>query len=370
MSYQHMFFHLFCILPLFNQVYNLEVRIADVLKTNFIDQLEENKYVVAIRSKEEIERLADNADEGSTAVVMTDKTGVQYRCFLPPLDKNGEDESEDLQEDPLPPSQYLSALNTACFYRIEGWWTYEVCYQGKIRQYHQEKDRIESEFSLGEYDEQASAQLEDVSAEAEPPYFAQKYTGGTPCDITNTPRETEVRFICSSDHTNVLTSIKEPSTCSYTMTFSTPLLCKHPSFKKKEASSTPIYCNPLIPDEDPGAPQTGADAPAPPPVLGGHATPESEPEGEGGDSGGSGSSGDPPSAGEAEGEDLAGPPTLDTMVEEIISAALRAAREKREAGEEGEEGTAGAAEAPEGVDGGGDGPAAPAAGDGAQHDEL
>eukprot|EP00873_Tetraselmis_striata_P016506 jgi/Tetstr1/436770/TSEL_025550.t1 len=234
----------------------LEVRIADVTRTSFIDELQDTKYVIAMRTHREVAKLAPDADAGSTPLVMSDKAGQQYRCFLPPISGEGDGENSGSSEQgggsgtSKPPSAYLAGLASTCFYRVEGWWTYELCYKKRIRQYHQDHETITSEFVLGNFDEVSSEKLELAVAEGAPEssaYFAQRYGSGTPCDLTGTPRETEVRYVCSADSANVVSSIKEPSTCSYVLTFQTPLLCKHPAFRKKVVAATPIYCNPLFP---------------------------------------------------------------------------------------------------------------------------
>ena len=38
-----------------------------------------------------------------------------------------------------------------CFYRLEDWWTYELCYQKHVRQFHREKDVLTAEYLLGVY---------------------------------------------------------------------------------------------------------------------------------------------------------------------------------------------------------------------------
>ena len=34
------------------------------------------------------------------------------------------------------PSELLEALDGLCFYRVEDWWTYELCYKKAVRQFH------------------------------------------------------------------------------------------------------------------------------------------------------------------------------------------------------------------------------------------
>jgi Glucosidase II beta subunit-like protein len=36
-----------------------------------------------------------------------------------------------------------------CFYRIEDWWTYELCYKKHVRQFHKEGEKIVTEVSGG-----------------------------------------------------------------------------------------------------------------------------------------------------------------------------------------------------------------------------
>lgn len=45
----------------------------------------------------------------------------------------------------------LKPLQGTCTYRIQGWWTYEICFGKHIRQYHEEKDQPKPtmEFFLG-----------------------------------------------------------------------------------------------------------------------------------------------------------------------------------------------------------------------------
>jgi len=46
-------------------------------------------------------------------------------------------------------ADYLSGLEGSCFYRVEGWWTYEFCYRKAVKQFHQENGVNTAEFVLG-----------------------------------------------------------------------------------------------------------------------------------------------------------------------------------------------------------------------------
>ena len=41
-----------------------------------------------------------------------------------------------------------------CLYRIEEWWTYELCYKKHVRQFHKEQNQVVSEYSLGTFQEE------------------------------------------------------------------------------------------------------------------------------------------------------------------------------------------------------------------------
>ncbi|KAJ6363306.1 hypothetical protein OIU78_003476 [Salix suchowensis] len=195
------------------------------------------------------------------------KTGENYLCFLPKVEKaKSEMPHTQLNVSSMivetekrvklkTPDELLEALKGLCFVRQEGWWSYELCYQQKLRQFHMEdeKEKVVQEFILGVYDEEATAafnqNLSDISTLKDPRskdasqrYHAHQYTNGTICDLTNEPRETEVRFVCSEPRA-MISSITELSTCKYALTVHSPVLCKHPAMnspsrEEKQANHT------------------------------------------------------------------------------------------------------------------------------------
>jgi hypothetical protein len=130
---------------------------------------------------------------------------------------------------------------------LAGWWTYEFCYGKSIRQYHQEKDqpiRPQDEFVLGRQTEADRLKLkEEEPEEFNKDYFSEMYTHGTPCDITGQLRSSEVRYYCSTDKsTTLISDIKEPASCVYTISVMTPLVCEHPHFAPKKEKVLEVYC--------------------------------------------------------------------------------------------------------------------------------
>ena len=94
------------------------------------------------------------------SVVMTKKDGKRYRCYLPSEGGAPSAADESLAAPTPHIATYLRALKGTCFYRLEGWWTYEFCLLKAVRQFHQEKVKtasradattITQDYTLGEY---------------------------------------------------------------------------------------------------------------------------------------------------------------------------------------------------------------------------
>ncbi|KAM7508276.1 hypothetical protein LguiA_018729 [Lonicera macranthoides] len=209
-------------------------------------------------------------DDDQESVVMPNKNGEKFLCFLPKVEKS-KNEKPVIQQNTSSlivgtekrikqktPDELLEVLKDGCFLRQEGWWSYEFCYQQKLRQVHLEDDKVVQEFVLGVYDAEATASynqnLSDISTLKDPRskdasqrYLAHQYTNGTMCDLTNQPRETEVRFVCSEPRA-MISSITELSTCKYALTIQCPMLCKHPLFQEERPVWHIINCNVLPKD--------------------------------------------------------------------------------------------------------------------------
>ncbi|KAF5459263.1 hypothetical protein F2P56_023223 [Juglans regia] len=209
-------------------------------------------------------------DDDQESVVMPNKNGENFICFLPKLEKakSGKpvtqlNTSSMIMESEKriklkTPDELLEILKDRCFIRQEGWWSYEFCYQKKLRQVHSEDEKVVQEFILGEYNAEATAafnqNISEISTLKDPRskdasqrYHAHQYTNGTMCDLTNQPRETEVRFVCSESRA-MISSLTELSTCKYALTVQCPTLCKHLLFQEERPVWHTINCNVLPKD--------------------------------------------------------------------------------------------------------------------------
>lgn len=228
----------------------------------------EPKYKIEFHSEDS----PYNPDDEQEAVFMPNTNGKNYLCFLPKAEKpksgklaTQHNTSSMIMESEKrvkvkTPDELLEVMDEHCFLRQETWWTYEYCHKKHLRQFHLEDDKAVQEFFLGYYDPEATAaynqNLSDVSILKDPRskdashrYHSHQFTNGTTCDLTNLPRETEVRFVCAEGRT-MINSITELSTCKYALTVQSQILCAHPLFQEERPVWHAIHCNLLRDDAE------------------------------------------------------------------------------------------------------------------------
>ncbi|XP_026798905.3 endoplasmic reticulum lectin 1 isoform X1 [Pangasianodon hypophthalmus] len=206
-------------------------------------------------------------------LIMTTAEKEKYKCLLPSLSKGDEDEEKDYMGHG--PAVLLAPLfkQSSCSYRIESYWSYEVCHGKHVRQYHEEKETGQKvnlqEYYLGTM----TSKHTDSLADSEPskageaanerldtntevptkniegqltPYFPVEMGNGTPCVLKqNKPRSTSVLYVCHPEAKHEILSIAEVTTCEYEVVVLTPLLCAHPKYRFKSSPVNAIFCQAL-----------------------------------------------------------------------------------------------------------------------------
>lgn len=194
-----------------------------------------------------------------------------YYCVLPNGPDSGSSGSSSLEQlDEIGPYELLKPLITreVCSYRLEQYWTYELCHGKYLRQFHEENaaQKVKSqEYFLGRYDatsqmaisaEEFEHKLQLLRKAGKPapqvtvegvslPYIEFNFTGGTVCDLNNKPRVTRVLYVCSENAKHELHSIKETFTCEYEAIVLSPILCLHKNYKTDSVSEHDIRCHPV-----------------------------------------------------------------------------------------------------------------------------
>lgn len=186
----------------------------------------------------------------------------KYRCVLPNIQEK-ESNFEEKYEGPSA-LELISPLfvQSSCSYRLESYWTYEVCHGRYIRQYHEDREGKKvklQEYTLGRWDEKlyerSLAAVKEVEKDKHSqipvkkidnvnlPYVEILMGNGTLCDLNkNKPRQTKVLYVCYIHGKHEVYSLKETSTCQYEIVILSPLVCGHPKYKPKEIGENKINC--------------------------------------------------------------------------------------------------------------------------------
>jgi len=182
-----------------------------------------------------------------------------YQCSLP-KSRGSSRERSQVYSGPTPLSILKELFEKgSCSYRIESYWTYEVCHGKYVRQYHESKDSGKQtnmqEYILGRYDNalqkdivrEPNAELPKIPLKKVDdeilPYFEVFMSEGTPCDLmVGVPRKTSVLYVCHEGGRNEIAHLEETSTCEYAVVIYSPLLCSHPYYQRDEPAIQTIQC--------------------------------------------------------------------------------------------------------------------------------
>lgn len=183
-----------------------------------------------------------SGDGGEDAIRMTLHNGTVYRCQgrYTEVDSSQVNVTEDAGEKIR---SVLDSLGDWCAYRIDGWWTYEICYRQGIRQFHTDTEvkKVTSEFLLGKYPETLDTPLivEGDEGDVSHHNYASDVCGeGHVCDVGDrfgAKREVEVRYWCGTSKKPVVVDVREPKSCHYVFDVQIAALCNLPGMQRDVA---------------------------------------------------------------------------------------------------------------------------------------
>ena len=109
-------------------------------------------------------------------MTMVNKDGQKYRCSLPVMPEADADDGDKDEYKDTDIAKLLRPLEDGpCLYKTKDWWTYEICYNRAVKQYHMENDKpVGAVLVLGVH----SPEL-DTWAETNKTYQPQWYTNGS-----------------------------------------------------------------------------------------------------------------------------------------------------------------------------------------------
>jgi protein OS-9 len=192
------------------------------------------------------------------------KNGTAFRC-LQPVDATAAMREQalkarrELMNRPVPDSvaqALLEQSHGSCTIKIDGWWTYEVCFGKAVRQYHvpvstdaNKKPSIEQVYFMGKGPEHAlhkgaNGVLTLGESSLHGVYASTTYPNGTVCDKNGQQRTTEIRLLCRENEEDAvgIIDLSEPSTCTYLVWVRSELACKVPLLRKEAVAEQAIRC--------------------------------------------------------------------------------------------------------------------------------
>ncbi|KAM0732303.1 Endoplasmic reticulum lectin 1 [Formica fusca] len=197
---------------------------------------------------------------------ITTANNEQYKCLIPDAPEQEHEYSESYNgPNPIQLLQPIFAQNS-CSYRLESYWTYELCHGKYVRQYHEDREgkKIKlQEYYLGTldkaqklklsafYDEQAKNPNRKLNIPIKKidginmPYVEIEMIDGTMCDLNNKPRTIKVLYVCYRHGKHDVYSLKETMTCEYEAVVLSPALCSHPDYKPQDTGENEITCQPV-----------------------------------------------------------------------------------------------------------------------------
>ncbi|XP_020296606.1 endoplasmic reticulum lectin 1 [Pseudomyrmex gracilis] len=197
---------------------------------------------------------------------ITTANNEKYKCIIPNATEQ-EQEYGEAYNGPNPMKLLQTIFNQdSCSYRLESYWTYELCHGKYVRQYHEEREGKKSklqEYFLGKldkvqkaklfayYEEQAKDSNRKINIPIKKveginmPYVEVEMTDGTLCDLSKKPRIIKVLYVCYKHGKHDVFSLKETMTCEYEAIVLSPLLCDHPDYKPQNTGENEITCQPV-----------------------------------------------------------------------------------------------------------------------------
>jgi len=176
-----------------------------------------------------------------------------WACSLPAVT------TESLAIDEAPQGNFSlaeiidSLAEIGCLYHVQGWFTYEFCFNSHARQFHKksspEDESMELDYSLGKFSNALDSLTLKTGADGRR-YLATTWQGGTNCDLTGKPRSIQIQFHCPVlAHVDYISLVQETSTCSYLMIVNTQKLCHDERFNPPGKIVNNVVCNVVVSDE-------------------------------------------------------------------------------------------------------------------------
>ncbi|KAI3637098.1 hypothetical protein MIR68_004804 [Amoeboaphelidium protococcarum] len=276
--------------------------ISESILTADIEQQAIQQQEQQLRQQDQLGEMPQQLQQVSTSekIVLQSPDGLKYRCVFPLLinDRDQSDvDNDDKQNQQLDEGSLLNKavsaiepLKKSCLISVDGWWTYEYCHLNYLRQYHQKlvpqldangqpiqqhqqqqqqgggvqlqtvfaTPQVVYDYYLGRYaaaNPDRSINTNNVQLVRHPRTNARgvlfKISGGSMCEVIGKQRKVDVFFYCSTTGVRRFSSVKELSTCVYSLNIYVPELCQLTEFVPQDENVVnQINCQLVLSDDE------------------------------------------------------------------------------------------------------------------------
>ncbi|XP_034950464.1 endoplasmic reticulum lectin 1 isoform X2 [Chelonus insularis] len=237
-----------------------------VVISDDVERSQNNEILYKINWPGKIEsEIPETADQFEEYPITT-ANKENYTCRIRSVKKQVK-ESDQPYTGPNPIELLSPMFNQKlCSFKLDTYWTYEICHGRYVRQYHEEREEKKVnvlEFYLGtftkaeraklsaEYDERAKNPDKTYSVPTKKfdgvqmPYVEIQMTDGTQCDLSNKPRTIRLLYVCHQHGKHEIYSLEETASCEYEAIILTPLICSHPDYDPRGSDEDEINCVPV-----------------------------------------------------------------------------------------------------------------------------
>ncbi|PAA94821.1 hypothetical protein BOX15_Mlig029395g1, partial [Macrostomum lignano] len=207
-------------------------------------------------------------------ITMKTNNNEQFVCMLPTKVLRKDEHEEETTESQQSPLELLKPLfdQTACSYKIDVYWNYELCHGRHARQYHESKgqgaETSVTGFYLGYYRPPDQLEQKKQNQNQQPqtvlvegqllPYYEVTFTDGTLCDLSGQPRQSQVLYVCSLEGKGEIAELTETASCRYRIVVLARQLCEHPLYRPRRTHVNQLHCLPKPADADASSSDAGS----------------------------------------------------------------------------------------------------------------
>ncbi|EKF29044.1 hypothetical protein MOQ_007189 [Trypanosoma cruzi marinkellei] len=189
------------------------------------------------------------------------RNGSFFVCVLPDVLLEKRSSATLFEANSEVPAQLIQHIHERfkklCINLLEGWWTYRLCWNEAILQVHlptvilsdgvlltTEPQGPQTQFLLGTSPSKDVLTFRYGLDTFGNRYISTNYPNGDVCDLTNAPRETEIRLYCARENEEEKMTLREVEVCRYVVSLTSRHACIQEL--QQEVTQRTIRCHEIV----------------------------------------------------------------------------------------------------------------------------